>query len=446
MGDIINNSLQLNTLFMIWDSVIINNDDGSRYMIMANIESEIIRKITGARSSEKRAGDISRDSVKHIDNRGRIFYQTRAKGQQVKRSDYVDFLAELCKIYFPDEVINLNKSRISENSFTIRAIGDKWIKSFKVDDSVRGKTFGNFRILKGKYEKYIKYSDFAQKDIRKIQNADLVVFYKELCANKTISETVFNTIVTVLEYIFTEAVLMNINVMASPMAIKRACKKKRLLSFSRTILQSKRDTKIWTHEEHDRIIAECRRRDDEYSRMIEVKFATLMRGGEIAALKKDMIDFQNGTIDVCRSIVLQEINGIQKSVMVEHTKGKAVEDEDHTRLIPFDIKGRIGEILRDQCNKHSEGEYLFSTVYGEPISSKYLSDALKEICTAAGVPYYPPHKTRFYGISVLREQGIPEETIMTYTGQRTREMVSHYDKSRQFGSYRDDEKIKELLA
>ena len=35
---------------------------------------------------------------------------------------------------------------------------------------------------------------------------------------------------------------------------------------------------------------------------------------------------------------------------------------------------------------------------------------------------------------------------MTYTGQRTREMINHYDKSRQFGNYRDDERIKELLA
>ncbi len=41
---------------------------------------------------------------------------------------------------------------------------------------------------------------------------------------------------------------------------------------------------------------------------------------------------------------------------------------------------------------------------------------------------------------------IAEETIMTYTGQRTREMVHHYDKSRQFGAHRDDEKIRKLLA
>lgn len=80
------------------------------------------------------------------------------------------------------------------------------------------------------------------------------------------------------------------------------------------------------------------------------------------------------------------------------------------------------------------------------ISCKYLSDTLREICAAAGVPYYSPHKTRFYGISVLREQGVSEETIMTYTGQRTVEMVHHYDKSRQFGNYRDDEKVGKLLA
>ncbi len=128
------------------------------------------------------------------------------------------------------------------------------------------------------------------------------------------------------------------------------------------------------------------------------------------------------------------------------TKGKAVEDEDHTRLIPFDVDGRIGTILKEQCEKHSDNEFLFSTTYGEPITSKYLSDALKEICASAGVPYYSPHKTRFYGISVLREQGIPEETIMTYTGQKTLEMVHHYDKSRQFGNYRDDEKVRKLLA
>lgn len=437
---------KLNSLKRLRDSAILENDDGSIYVLMRSLESDIIQKIRDVRSSEKRAGDIFRDSVKHIDNKGRIFYQTRAKGKQIKRSDYVDFLVELCKIYFPDENINLNSLRKSDNSFTIRAIGDRWIKSFKVDDSEKGKTFGNYRILKGKYEKFVKNSEFAQKDIRKIQNSDLYNYYRELCKEKAISETVFNTIVTVLEYIFDEAVLMNINVATSPMSVKRACKKKRVLSFSRTILQSRKDTKIWTHEEHDRIIAECQRRDDEYSRMIEVKFATLMRGGEISALKKDAIDFQNGKIDVFRSIVLQEIDGVKKSVCVDHTKCNFEKDEDHTRLIPYDVGGRIGKILKEQCDKHPDSEFIFTSANGEPISSQSLSDALRKICASAGVPYYSPHKTRFYGISVLREQGIPEETIMTYTGQRTREMVSHYDKSRQFGNYRDDEKIKELLA
>ena len=56
---------------MLRNSDSLNYDDGSRYMLMANIESDLIKMITEARSSEKRAGDISRDSVKHIDNKGR---------------------------------------------------------------------------------------------------------------------------------------------------------------------------------------------------------------------------------------------------------------------------------------------------------------------------------------------------------------------------------------
>ncbi len=448
MNNIISISLiqQLNTLHLLRDSVNLSSDDGSGDMLMKAIESDIVRKITEARSSEKRAGEISREAAMHIDNKGRTFFQTRARGKQVKRSDYTDFLIELCKIYFPEENISLNSLRKGSNAYSIRVIGDKWISSFQIDDTVRGKTFGNYRILKGKYDKFIKDSDFAQKDIRKVQNNDLYAFYKGLCEDKALSETVFNSIVTVLSYIFNEAVLMNVAVPANPIAVKNACKKKRELSFNRTILQSKRNTKIWSHEERDRIIAECQRRDDEYSRMIEVKFATLMRGGELSALKRDVIDFENGTIDICRSIVLQKVDGVEKSVCVNHTKCKSEDDEDHTRLILFDVNGRIGMILKDQCDKRSDGEYLFATTYGEPISCKYLSDALRDICSSAKVPYYSPHKTRFYGISVLREQGVPEETIMTYTGQRTREMVSHYDKSRQFGAYRDDDKIKELLA
>lgn len=437
---------QLDFLYKLRDSVNLEADDGSRHILMKNIESDIIRRITKARCNEKRAGDISRETAQHIDNKGRVFYQTRAQGKQVKRSDYVDFLTELCKTYFPDENINLNSLRKGSSAHSIRTIGDKWLRTFQIDDTVRGKTYGNFRILKGKFEKYIKDSDFAQKDIRRVQNTDLYIFYRNLCKDKTMSETVFNTIVTVLSYIFNEAVLMDISILADPIAVKNACKKKKELSFSRTILQSKKDTKVWSHEEHDRIIAECRRRDDEYSRMIEIKFATLTRGGELSALKKDVIDFENGTIDICRSIVLQRIDGIEKSVCVNHTKCKSEDDEDHTRLIPFDVNGRIGQILKEQYDKHPDSDFLFATTYGEPVSCKYLSDAFRDICLSAGVPYYSLHKTRFYGISVLREQGIPEDVIMTYTGQRTREMVSHYDKSRQFGNYRDDENIKKLLA
>ncbi len=437
---------QLNFLYTLRDSVNLEVDDGSRHMLMKNIESDIIYRITQARCDEKRAGDISRETTQHIDNKGRTFYQTRAKGKQIKRSDYVDFLTELCKVYFPDESINLNTLRKGSSTHSVRTFGDNWLRSFQVDDTVRGKTYGNYRILKGKYEKYIKDSDFAQKDIRKVQNTDLYVFYRKLCQDKVLSETVFNTIVTVLSYIFNEAVLMDINVHADPIAVKNACKKKKELAYSRTILQSRKDTKIWSHEEHDRIIEECQRRDDEYSRMIEVKFATLTRGGELSALKKDVIDFENGTIDICRSIVVQKVDGIEKPVCVNHTKCKSEDDEDHTRLVPFDVNGRIGQILREQCDKHPASDLLFTTTYGEPVSCKYLSNAFRDICSSADVPYYSLHKTRFYGISVLREQGVPEEVIMTYTGQRTREMVSHYDKSRQFGAYRDDETIKKILA
>lgn len=449
MGKIISiNSIktQLYSLKFLRDSDNLTTDDGSKIEFMKNIESDIVRRIMRERSNEKRAGDISRKATQHIDNKGRVFFQTRAKGRQIKRSDYIDLLIELCKVYFPDENINLNSLKKRVNTYSIRAIGDRWIRSFQIDDSIRGQTFGNYRILKGKYDKFIRNSDFAEQDIRKVQNTDLYAFYKDLCMAKSLSETVFNSIVTVLSYIFNEAVLMGVSISANPMAVKNACKKKRVLTFNRTILQSKKDTKIWTHEEHDRIIAECRRRDDEYSRMIEVKFATLTRGGELSALKKDVVDFQNGLIDICRSIVLQKVDGVEKSVCVNHTKCKSEDDEDHTRLIPFDVNGRIGRILKEQCDKRSDDEYLFSTTYGEPVSCKYLSDALRDICRSANVPYYPPHRTRFYGISVLREQGVPEETIMTYTGQRTREMVNHYDRSRQFGAHRDDEKIRRLLA
>lgn len=437
---------QLNTLYLLRDSVNLSNDGGSINMLMKNIESDIISRITEARRCEKRSGSINRESVQHIDKKGRVFYQTRAKGKQIKRSDYVDFLTELCKVYFPDENINLNTLRNVSSEHSIRSFGDKWLQSFQIDDTVRGKTFGNYHVLKGKYDKYVKNSDFARKDIKKVHNADLRAFYIDLCNDKAISETVFNSIVTVLSYIFNEAVLMNISVIANPIAVKNACKKKRELQFSRTILQSKKATRIWSKDEHDKIIAECQKRDDEFSRMIEVKFATLTRGGELSALKKDVIDFENGTIDICRSIVLQRINGIEKAVCVNHTKCKSEDDEDHTRLIPFDLSGRIGQILKDQCDKHPNSEYLFTTSYGEPVSCKYLSDTLRDICSSVGVPYYSLHKTRFYGISILREQGVSEDVIMTYTGQLTREMVHHYDKARQFGAYRDDEKIKKLLA
>ena len=437
------------SLLALADNNIMNLDDGSRLRALEKSQKDIIEVISKIRESEPRAGAIDKDTVKHLDKRGYTFYQVRARGKQIKCADYNDFLIELCKVYFPDKDISIREKRQNRSFIpTVRNIGDAWIMEFekKIDNNVKGLTYGNFHALRGKYNKFIKNSSFASKDIRKITNHDCLLFYQSLtpvdeAGNPLTSESVFDGICTCLNYIFSEAILKNYTVI-DVIAVKRAAKATKRIS-----VKPKEPTKIWTWEEWNKIKEECQRRDTEKSRLIEIKGSTFTRSGEAVAFTPDIIDFDEGLIDIFRSMQLQICDdGEARPVLVNHTKGKRVIDETHERLVPFDVNGRIGQILKEQVEKHPDG-FLFQNSSGRPFSEKQLCEELQSICKAAGVPYYRPHATRFLGVSILKKYaGMKNDEIKKITGHEHEDMPNYYDKSEELERIIPQSRRKQIIA
>ena len=67
------------------------------------------------------------------------------------------------------------------------------------------------------------------------------------------------------------------------------------------------------------------------------------------------------------------------------------------------------------------------------------------ICNTVGVTYRATHKLRFWCVSAMYENNIPESVIMKYAGHKDVNTTRHYNRSRLFLSENDDE-VRSLFA
>ncbi len=142
-------------------------------------------------------------------------------------------------------------------------------------------------------------------------------------------------------------------------------------------------------------------------------FCSGLRVGELLALQKNDIDFENGVIRLKRSIT--------KGVVTETTSTK-----NHNRLII--LPHLVLEMLKNYCAITNSiwvfpGKMLDKPIY-EPKS--IVKNHFKPLLQRIGVPYKTLKATRHTYISIMRNYGASQDLILEIAGHSKEVQDKHY--------------------
>ena len=151
--------------------------------------------------------------------------------------------------------------------------------------------------------------------------------------------------------------------------------------------------------------------------IVEFMYLTGLRFGEVLALTKDNIDFENKTLEVKYTL---HTNGSKSEVFLDSPKSLA-----SYRVIG--ISGRVIEIVNEYLLLESEGRFIF-TKNGNPFMIFSFNDFLKRSFKRSGVQkeedfVLTTHVFRHSHISLLAELEVPIKAIMERVGHTNEKMT-----------------------
>ncbi len=416
----------LNTLYVLSQSANMVTDNAPIIELIKLKIKEVIKLINNERSTEKRALPISEESTRRYYKNGHTYYKVCARGQQVKRSDFIDFLTELCKIYFPLEEICIETGK-KQIAPTVLSVGKKYIEYVEFLASNEEISWGTYSHKLSKWNKYIKDSDFSKIPIEKVTYPDIKNYYRSVTSGRAIARENLRGIKTVINGIFNYALNdLGFNVVDPTRVDTNDLKCK----------VSKRQS-VYLPDERDLIINECLKGTDIYSKLFILMFCMPVRIGEMMGLMWDCVDLDSNRITIKREIVRTRKNNKECYELVEHTKCRTEETQDEERCIP--VHASITEMLRQVKQVFPSETYVFVSSVGNHLYSSHIYDHLRDICHSVGVDYKATHKMRFWAVSTMYEGNIPENVIMKYAGHKDVNTTRHYNRSRFFSSDSDDE-------
>ena len=173
-----------------------------------------------------------------------------------------------------------------------------------------------------------------------------------------------------------------------------------------------------------------------YDNLFVVAVNSGLRPGEICALEKSDLDFENHMISVTKTLLYQELEGDDRK---EFHIGPP-KTESSIRTVPMNLECekslrkqiRLKEILSRKYVKTNEfRNLLFVTRFNTPICSEVLNDAIKRIVREINLqrdeielfPVFSAHTFRHTFATRCIEAGILPKTLQKYLGHATLQMT-----------------------
>ncbi len=323
---------------------------------------------------------------------------------QIIKRTRLDLLIALYEYYYHDSPQSNRKAP------TIKNIYPKWMEHFEklVEQGHRG--VGSIRHYKSDYRKFLEGSDIEKVDMRTLKHSDIKNFYSQIAAGEAITRQTLNNAKTLINQIFDFARDRDIPVINTHdiKTMDLCCK------------ETDNTDKVYSDEERDAVLEACKSGNDVYARCIGLMFCLCVRIGEIKALKWSDVDFENKRVFVHRSMVQSKENSVYSDKCVDRTKGKKKKCNRFEQLSELAIF-----FLKQQRTETAFNEYVFMT-NGHPLTTNMINKKLKKLCAKAGVEYLSSHKIRFWAVTAMYNQNLPDYVIQYTAGHANPATTQHY--------------------
>ena len=192
--------------------------------------------------------------------------------------------------------------------------------------------------------------------------------------------------------------------------------------------------KALTVEEQSQFFDYCR--NTFYDNLFNVAVNTGLRPGELFALQISDIDFENGFIDVNKTLVYQKyLDDNKKTFHIEPPKTK-----QSNRKIPINSICRIYlerqmelKTVISQKRPKEQNDYLFVTKFNTPLNSVIYSDAIKAVIKQINItrPFdnqfevFSGHAFRHTFATRCFENGVVAKVVQSYLGHASIKMTMY---------------------
>lgn len=309
-----------------------------------------------------------------------------------------------CKFY--RSALDGTRKQTTKRGFPTKKAAQQWERETKAADNadmnVTMETFVNmyFEDKKGELkDRTIKNKRYmmdvhiipylGKKKMNEIKPSDIIQ-WQNLIREKGFSETYLRMIQNQLTALFTHA--STIYSLAS-----NPCKKVKKMGKS-----DADELNFWTKEEYDQFISTVDE-SDRYFVMFEILFWTGCREGELLALTKNDIDFDNNQIHITKTY----FRSGGKDIITAPKTDCSVRVIDIPEFLKEEIEDYIGRLY-----KYPDDARIF------PIVAEALQHKLKRHIVKANVKTIRVHDLRHSHVAYLIHQGVPPLVIKERLGHK----------------------------
>lgn len=239
----------------------------------------------------------------------------------------------------------------------------------------------------------LSHYDIAHKPIAEIKRADVRIAVAEMA--KTLARSTLEHIISLLRIALDDAVEEEIIRLNPVIGVKMP---------NKANIKPTKIVQPYTPEEQAAFVAACEKSKHDAGAVNILLLETGLRIGEMLALEFDDVDLDNGTLDVNKTMVCNNL----RNAPVQEPKTPS-----SRRTIPLSSKAM--EIFQKLKKKNGDKGYWFACREGR-LSYSSCTSATKTICKRAGVEYRGEHVLRHTCATNMVQENAPITTVSRFLG------------------------------
>lgn len=258
------------------------------------------------------------------------------------------------------------------------------------------------------YKRFFEGSNLIKREIEKISEDDLKVFFYDCIKNNKLTKGAFKKLFGYVNNTFGKAYREKV-IYENPMN-QLVCKQ--FYGYCEEVIKPL-SKKIYSDEEAEMILQKLHKEYEDkpsYIPNYAVEFASLtgMRVGEIVALKWEDFNYEKGYFTINKS---EKYNRVSKEYYIDLTKNKK------ERQFPIDdvLRNLLAKIKKSELSAGYLCEWVFANEDGR-IHAPVISSCIKNKCRQLGIPERGIHAFRRTLNSNMRCAGVSEMITSSLLG------------------------------